>query len=215
MANTAILYARVSTREQADHGYSLRQQIEALRKNHADCNGFEVIATIEDPGFSGASLNRPGLGQVRKLVADGGVTVVLALERDRISREPAYYYLLKKEFEQHGTALKALNDAGDISPAGELTDGIMDQIAKFQRATFADKSRKNKLRKAREGKVSGSGSPPYGFEYNADRTRYEVDEAAMTIVRRMFKLVAEDGLTLHSVKKTFEREGITDHSTNI
>src|SRR3712207_2775462 len=118
----AVLYARVSTDEQARSGYSLRQQIERLRA-YAASEGYEVLEEVEDPGQSGASLERPGMDRVRDLVAAGGVSVVLAQDRDRFAREPAYHYLLKREFEERGTAIRALNDRGDGSPEGELTDG--------------------------------------------------------------------------------------------
>jgi site-specific DNA recombinase len=61
-----ILYARVSTDEQARSGYSLAQQIEALRE-YATREGFEVLEEIIDPGQSGASLERPGMDRVRDL----------------------------------------------------------------------------------------------------------------------------------------------------
>src|SRR5215207_3079619 len=128
----AILYARVSTDEQARSGYSLAQQLEALR-DYAAREGYEVLEEVTDPGQSGASLERPGMDQVRDLVAAGAVSVVLAQDRDRLSREPAYHYLLKKEFEEHGCSLRALNDRGDDSPEGELMDGVFDQFAKFER----------------------------------------------------------------------------------
>src|SRR5918999_5305323 len=149
-SKTAVLYARVSTHEQAQHGYSLRQQMERLRE-WAEAEGYEVLGEAEDAGHSGASLERPGLDRVRDLVARGGVSVVLAQDRDRFAREPAYLYLLRREFEEHGTKIHALNDRGDDSPEGELTDGILDQLAKFERAKLAERSRRGKLRKAREG----------------------------------------------------------------
>jgi site-specific DNA recombinase len=68
----AILYARVSTDEQARSGYSLAQQIEALRA-YAAQEGYEVLEEVSDPGQSGASLERPGMDCVRELVAGGGV----------------------------------------------------------------------------------------------------------------------------------------------
>ena len=88
-----ILYARVSTQEQAEKGFSLDQQIEALRA-YAAREGLEILEEVTDPGQSGASLERPGLDRVRELVAAGGVSVVLAQDRDRLAREPAYLYLL-------------------------------------------------------------------------------------------------------------------------
>ena len=148
----ASLYARVSTDEQARSGYSLAQQLEALRE-YAAREGCEVLGEVSDPGQSGASLERPGMDRVRDLVAAGSVSVVLAQDRDRFSREPAYHYLLRREFEEHGTKMRALNDRGDESPEGELTDGILDQLAKFERAKITQRTRRGKLRRAREGKV--------------------------------------------------------------
>jgi site-specific DNA recombinase len=48
----AILYARVSTDEQAKSGFSLAQQIEALRAIAAR-EGYEVLEEITDLGQSG------------------------------------------------------------------------------------------------------------------------------------------------------------------
>jgi site-specific DNA recombinase len=155
----AILYARVSTEEQARSGYSLAQQMEALR-DYATREGYEVLEEVMDPAQSGASLVRPGMDRVRDLVATGGVSVVLAQERDRFSREPAYRYLLQQEFEEYDCKLQALNERGDDSPEGELTDGILDQLAKFERAKTAERTRRGKLRKAREGKIIGDGRGP-------------------------------------------------------
>jgi site-specific DNA recombinase len=69
---TAILYARVSTEERARSGYSLNQQLEALRA-FAAAEGYRVVEEVVDPGYSGASLERPGMDRVRDLVSAGGV----------------------------------------------------------------------------------------------------------------------------------------------
>ena len=69
----AVLYARVSTEEQARSGYSLAQQMEALRE-YATLEGYEVLEEITDPGESGASLERPGMDRVRDLVSAGRIT---------------------------------------------------------------------------------------------------------------------------------------------
>src|SRR4028119_1341338 len=169
----AILYARVSTDEQARSGYSLAQQMEALRE-YAAREGYEVLEEVTDPGQSGASLERPGMDRVRDIVAAGGVSVVLAQDRDRLAREPAYHYLLRREFAERGTKLRALNDRGDDSPEGQLTDGILDQLAKFERAKTAERRRRGKKQKARQGKLISTNAA-YGFRYNAARDGYIVD----------------------------------------
>jgi site-specific DNA recombinase len=48
----AILYARVSTDEQARSGYSLAQQLEALRE-HAAQEGYEILEEVADPARVG------------------------------------------------------------------------------------------------------------------------------------------------------------------
>jgi site-specific DNA recombinase len=203
----AILYARVSTDEQARSGFSLAQQLEALR-DYAAREGYKVLEEVSDPGQSGASLERPGMDRVRDLVAAGGVAVVLAQDRDRFAREPAYHYLLRREFEEHGCKIRALNDRGDESPEGELTDGILDQLAKFERAKTAERTRRGKLRKAREGKVLAGSRPPYGFRYNDTRDNYVVDEETMRVIERIFRMVGSEGHTMHAVRLAFNREGI-------
>src|SRR5688500_17987642 len=160
----AILYARVSTDEQARSGYSLAQQLEALR-DYAAREGYEVLEEVQDAGQSGASLERLGMDRVRDLVAAGGVSVVLAQDRDRFAREPAYHYLLRRQFEEYGTKIRGLNDRGANTPEGELTDGMLDQLAKFGRAKTAERSRRGKLRKARAGKIVATTYTNYGFEY--------------------------------------------------
>jgi hypothetical protein len=66
----AILYARVSTDEQARTGFSLCKQVEALR----DCaarKGYEVLDKVSDPGQSGGNLERSGMDLMRNLAAVG------------------------------------------------------------------------------------------------------------------------------------------------
>ncbi len=201
-----ILYARVSTDEQARSGYSLAQQIEALRA-YAAAEGYEVLEEVVDPGQSGASLERPGMDRVRDLVATGGVSVVLAQDRDRFAREPAYHYLLRREFEEHGTKIRALNDRGDESPEGELTDGILDQLAKYERAKMAERTRRGKLQKAREGRVMAS-TPNYGFRFNAAKDGLVVCEPEMAVVEKIFRMAAE-GLGLRAMQTRLRAEGIS------
>jgi site-specific DNA recombinase len=209
----AILYARVSTDEQARSGYSLAQQIEAL-KDYAGREGYEILEEVVDPGQSGASLERPGMDRVRDLVSAGSVAVVLAQDRDRFAREPAYHYLLRREFDEHGCALRSLNDRGDGSPEGDLTDGILDQLAKFERTKTAERSRRGKLRKAREGKIICGHTPGYGFRYNETRDGYEVEPHNMAVVRRIFSLIGSGGESLSGTARTLEREGIPSPSGN-
>jgi site-specific DNA recombinase len=169
MTRTAILYASVSTDEQAESGYSVAQQVDALRE-YAEHNDLQVLEVVTDRGYSGATLERPGLDRVRDIVAGGGVDMVLAQDIDRISREPWQYDYLRSLFAEYGTELRALDDNDDGSPMGEFVSYVRRGVAKLERAECVKRSRRNRLQKAREGKVIGNTKPNYGFFYNADRT---------------------------------------------
>jgi site-specific DNA recombinase len=202
----AILYARVSTDEQARSGYSLAQQLEALRQ-YAAREDYEVLEEVTDPGQSGAYLERPGMDRGRDLVAAGGVSVVLAQDRDRFAREPAYHYLLRREFEEHGTKIRALNDRGDDSPEGELTDGILDQLAKFERAKMMERTRRGKQRKAREGRITATRAA-FGFDFNAPRDGYVVNPDQMEIVQHVFYMAGVEKATIYAIRMDLKRMGL-------
>jgi site-specific DNA recombinase len=202
----AILYARVSTDEQVRSGYSLAQQLEALRA-YCEHEGYEILEEVTDPGQSSVTLERPGMDRVRDLVAAGGVSVVLAQDVDRISREPWHYEYLRSWFADHGTQLRTLEDSPDGSPMAEFVSYIRRGVAKLERADIAKRSRRGQLQKAREGKILAGRRPKYGFKLNAMRDGYEVDEEGMRVVRRIFEMVGVKSQTLHAVKRALEREG--------
>jgi site-specific DNA recombinase len=198
---------RVSTEEQKKKGYSVLDQRDRLLA-WAEDEGWKVLEEVVDEGWSASSLVTPGVDRVRELVAEGGVFAVLTVYRDRFSREPAYRFLLEQEFAERGTRVKSLDDRGDGSPEGELANAILDQFAKFERAKITERSRRGKLRKAREGKVIATYRPTHGFRINAARDGYEVDEEKMAVVRRVLRMVGAEGAGIYGVHKTLELEGV-------
>src|SRR5438552_1670337 len=90
----AAVYARVSTADQADKGYSLPTQIEACQKL-AQQEGYSVPDThvfIDD--YIGTSLNRPQFAKLRDLVHHRLVHAVFVYDLDRLSRKLAHQLLL-------------------------------------------------------------------------------------------------------------------------
>ncbi len=205
-----VLYTRVSGDEQKKKGYSLRDQGQALRA-WASENGCAVVEEVEDAGYSGAYLERPGLDRVREMVRGGAADAVVVLFRDRIARG-VYAQLLAEEFRQHGARLVALNSRGDDSPDGELGDNILDVIAAWERKKIAERMNRGKVRKAREGKIVAGPRPSYGYRFNESRDAYLVDEEKMVVARRIFEMVGAKGMTLNSVRRAFEDERIPSPS---
>src|ERR1700686_4484954 len=93
----AAIYARVSSEQQREEN-TIASQTAALIE-FATKHDLEVPEewVFEDEGYSGATLERPGLERVRDLAAEGHIQVVLAYAPDRLSRKYAYQILLIEE----------------------------------------------------------------------------------------------------------------------
>ena len=100
MNKKAVVYARVSTNEQAEHGFSLPSQVEACRK-YADQNDFNVIAEFSDE-YSGRELERPGLDEVRKLIGAGSIDALIVYSGDRLTRDTGHTLKLRRSRHRAG-----------------------------------------------------------------------------------------------------------------
>ena len=94
----AIIYCRVSTDEQKEHGYGLvRQEQECLK--YAESHDIEVVDVIEDD-CSGTSLDRPGLSELRHRLVSESIEVVIVHDIDRLSRDVTDFLILRREWMQ-------------------------------------------------------------------------------------------------------------------
>jgi site-specific DNA recombinase len=75
---------------------------------------------------------------------------------------------------------------------------------------MAERSRRGKMLKARQGEVVASIRPPYGYRFTEDRKGYEVDPEKMSVAKGIFCMVGmvAAGSSFHSVKKVLESEGV-------
>jgi site-specific DNA recombinase len=199
----AILYARVSSEEQAKKGYSLSGQIRLLRQHAAEV-GYEVLTEAVDDGYEGDSLWRPGIDRIRRRVTEGGVDLVLATERDRIARKRGYVFVLEEEFRERGCTLRALEDKDEDSAEERLMRAIKDDFAEYEHAKIAQRTFSKKLEKARGGEIIAGRTPNYGFRYNEQRNGYLVDEEKMPLVRRIFEMLGMESKTSYSVVRWLE-----------
>jgi site-specific DNA recombinase len=208
----AAIYARVSSdRQKEDH--TITSQTAAL-KEYAQTRDYLVPAewVFEDEGYSGATLERPGLEALRDLAARGEIQAVLVYSPDRLSRKYAYQVLLAEEFQRCGVTLVFLR-----APAGETAeDRLLEQfqgmIAEYERAQILERSRRGKRHKALAGVVSVLSGAPYGYRYikKSDTTEayYEVIEAEAAVVRTVFNLYTRAGVSINAIARHLNQQQI-------
>ena len=129
----AAVYARVSSEQQAEE-HTIDSQVAALRMRVAE-DGLRLPADREflDEGYSGATLVRPALEQVRDLVAAGGIDRLYVHSPDRLARRYAYQALLLDEFKAAGVEVVFLNRALGESPEDELLLQVQGMVAEYER----------------------------------------------------------------------------------
>lgn len=147
--NVVDLYIRVSTSEQAEEGYSVAEQEERLRSYCAAYN-YTINAVHVDPGFSGASLDRPAIKKVMYDVEHGRCKKVIVWKLDRLSRsQKDTLILLEDVFLANDCNFISLMESFDTStPFGRCIVGIL--------AAFAQMERENIKIRTMMGRQAGS-----------------------------------------------------------
>jgi hypothetical protein len=85
---------------------------------------------------------------------------------------------------------------------------LLDQLAKFERAKTVERSRRGKNRMVAEGKLVRGPRPPYGFLYDEHSDGLVVEPAQMANLRRIFEMLALQGLTLGGVVRRLNGDSI-------
>jgi site-specific DNA recombinase len=198
----AALYARVSTDLQ-EKEQTIESQLETLRHYAAD-RSYEVVAEYIDEGYSGATLARPGLDRLRDTLPDGGFDLVLIHSPDRLARKAAYQGILIEEFEKHKVSLEFLNHPTDNSPEGRMLLGMQGLFAEYERSKIAERTRRGRLHKAKQGILVG-GPQPYGYRYikrDGDKPpTLAIDEEQATTVRMMYHWLVEEQASIRHIAR--------------
>ncbi|MBN2002616.1 MAG: recombinase family protein [Anaerolineae bacterium] len=208
MNKRAILYARVSTDEQAEKGYSLPTQLEACR-NYADNNGFDVLGEIQD-NYSGAKLDRPGLDELRERLKNGDIDAVIVYSADRWTRNLVHSLLLREELQQVNVELHFVNRGKtENTPEGRMMDNIEGVFAEYWREKIIEASRRGKWAKARAGKVVGSGRPLYGYRYeDGELVIYEPEANAVRLMYDLYTVGDGNGpLAVYAIAIHMSKSG--------
>jgi len=202
----AAVYVRVSTEDQARHGFSLAEQEEACRRRAAELGAAEVLV-FRDEGASGASLDRPGLSALREAARAGRVDALICRDPDRLSRRLAHQILLTEEFEKAGVRLEFLDFTWQDTPEGRLFYSIRGAIAEYEREKIRERTMRGKIQKARQGGVPHK-FQTYGYDYDPATEKITVNEAEASVVREIFRLFLEEDAGSSKIGRILNDAGI-------
>ena len=160
----AAVYCRVSTDKQESEGTSLQTQLEACQKYCLD-KGYSVVSQTAE-AYSGLSLERPKLNELRRLIRENEINVLVIYCLDRLSRDPVHGVILTEELEKHHVALEAVTENVDSSDLGKLITYVRGYAAKVETEKIRERTRRGARKRAEMGKIPFGGTGHlYGYCY--------------------------------------------------
>jgi site-specific DNA recombinase len=187
-----VVYARVSSEEQTKGNYpSCESQVEELV---AVCKarGWGIERIIKDEGYSAGSLKRPGISEIRSLIEGGHINAIVCTWYDRLTRSRDFY-VLDKEFKQHGVQLVTLHDATDTQTAsGRFMESMLVAAKTYEREQTSEKIRSKLQMRAEKGMWNG-GLAPFGFLSQDKGAVLVPDPEKRLILNQLFQVYVETG----------------------
>ena len=167
---------------------------------------------FQDEGYSGATLQRPGLEALRDLAAGGQLDGVLIYSPDRLSRKYAYQVLLVEELSRCGVEVIFLKAPSGETPEDQLLVQFQGMIAEYERAQIAERSRRGKRYRAQQGCVNVLSGAPYGYRYvkkgENSAAYYKVIESEAKVVQMVFDLYTRQNQSINAIARMLNERQI-------
>ena len=207
----AGIYLRLSNDDaRAGESLSIENQRRILEKYVVE-QGFELVDTYIDDGYSGTNFNRPGVQRLLEDAKIGRINVIIVKDLSRFGRnyiEVGQYtdYI----FPMYNIRFIALGD--NVDTANSESSGmdmmpIMNVFNEWHAANTSKKIRTVIESNAKSGKYRST-SAPYGYVKGTDEKKLPIrDEPAASNVLRMFEMRAS-GISPNKIADTFNAEGI-------
>ena len=180
----AALYARVSTEEQADQGYSLAAQLQMLRDF---CEVFEMDIAGEyvDDGYSGTNTRRPAYRKMFSPDERQKWDALVVIKMDRIHRNSKNFMLMIEDLSKNGQSFFSTTERIDTTTAvGRFAMDVIQRIAQLESEQIGERTKFGMIQKAEQKDGIMGFQPPYGYSI-ADGELKSIPEEQI-VVKRIF-----------------------------
>ena len=205
------LYGRVSTSLQEDQKTILNQVM--AMKDFADQKfgkgNYTIVREYLDEGWSGDSIQRPHLDELRMDAMKKIWDVALMYDPDRLARRYSLQELVMDELKEAGIQVMFVTVTTPKNMEDKILHGVRGLFAEYERAKISERFRLGKLRKVKGGHILTT-EALYGYSYvrNNKETKthgyYVINEEEAAVVRMIFTWVGENGLTLRQIVRKLQ-----------
>lgn len=195
-------YIRVSTETQADKGYGLETQENAIRE-YCTANNLNLIGIYADEGISGTIgdkdnlSSRPALCEMLDTL--NGTNTIIVMNTSRLWRDDTARALIVMNVKKRGGEIISVEQPRyslySTNPSDALFNTLMEALDQYERMTINQRLTKGKTTKAKNG-YKPTGMAPFGYCWvNA---KIVIDPIESKIVKEIFDL-AYNGKNCHMI----------------
>ena len=207
-AKRAIIYTRVSTKDQKDRGYSLQAQEQQLR-NYCKAMGIVIVEHFQDDA-SAKSFDRPAFNSLLKFLKQHKreVDLLLVMRWDRFSRNVEASYAMIGQLRELGVTPNAIDQQIDFDlPEQKILLGVYLTQPDVENERRSLNTKIGMRRAMREGRYVSS--PPKGYRRARDvhgRVTIEPGDDAR-FVRHAFREVAKGIHSAEEIRRKLLKQG--------
>jgi site-specific DNA recombinase len=152
------IYTRKSTEEGLEQAFNSlhaqREAAEAYIQSQKHLGWIQIAQHYDDGGFSGGSLDRPGLQQLLADIEARQVDCIVVYKVDRLSRSLLDFARIMGRFDERSVSFVSVTQQFNTTTSlGRLTLNILLSFAQFERELISERTR-DKMG-PRGGKASG------------------------------------------------------------
>jgi site-specific DNA recombinase len=214
---TAVVYLRVSTKEQANRnglaeGFSLPTQRQNAHDKAREL-GAVVVEEFVEAGKSAKTADRVELQRMLAFVEDNPVHYVIVYKVDRLIRNRMDDFVITMALDQAGVQLASCTEHIDNTAAGRFSHGLMALMANWYSDNLSEEIKNKGLAKVQSGGTVGKA--PIGYlnvrqVVNGREARtVELDEKRAPIVRWAFESYASGEFSLSALTDAVQEKGLT------
>ena len=190
---SARLRCAIYTRKSSEEG--LEQNFNSLHAQREACEAY-VLSQVgegwsanrelyDDGGFSGGSMERPGLARLLADIAAGKVDVVVVYKVDRLTRSLADFAKIVEAFDAKGVSFVSVTQAFNTTTSmGRLTLNVLLSFAQFEREVTGERIRDKIAASKAKGMWMG-GMLPLG--YDLEDRQLLINETEAEVVRDIYE----------------------------
>ena len=136
----AAIYARTATADEMWSSISIHRQVKTCQDTCSK-NGWEVVGTFCDEGFSGNKGEMPSLLKMLQLAQDGDLQRVVVDNADRLTRNFHRFVEIQSELKKHGVDLVTVENQG-LSVM--LMEAVTRLVSQYEKATIPERRQRGK-----------------------------------------------------------------------